>query len=227
MPQEQQHWIQATSETYTIAHGNTGSLIHWVRLGIEPTSPRTLVRLPTEPQWELPTYISFNPLHRREIWSSERLSHASTVMELTSKEIGLQTSNLRSTTGGFSTAIYTSETPRKMCRNTYAWGIISRRFWLSKPGWSLGITTSLQSWPGALYAQPQWRTTALRLTVEWMNAGVNWLTQIKGANFSIRWCHQDLPPQADKALFQSITLSTLQRQSQHLLHSHTSFNASS
>ena len=34
----QQHRIQATSETYTIAHRNTGFLTHWARPGIEPAS---------------------------------------------------------------------------------------------------------------------------------------------------------------------------------------------
>ena len=36
MPQPQQHPIRATSVTYTPACGNTGSLTHWVRPGIEP-----------------------------------------------------------------------------------------------------------------------------------------------------------------------------------------------
>ena len=33
--------IQATSATYAVACGNTGSLNHWLRPGIEPTSSRT------------------------------------------------------------------------------------------------------------------------------------------------------------------------------------------
>ena len=37
-PQPQQHQIQAASVTYTIAHGNAGSLTHRVRSGIEPSS---------------------------------------------------------------------------------------------------------------------------------------------------------------------------------------------
>ena len=41
-PQPQQHQIWAESETYTTAHNSTGSLIHWVRPGIEPTFSRTL-----------------------------------------------------------------------------------------------------------------------------------------------------------------------------------------
>lgn len=90
-----------------------------------------------------------------------------------------------------------------MCRNTYACSSTSRRFWLTKSGWSLGIIIYLQISPGALYAQPQWRNTALCLIVEWMNAEVNWPTQIKWANFSIRWCHQDLPhssPSTDRQM---------------------------
>ena len=35
-PQPQQHRIWATSATYTTAHSNTGSLLHWARPGIEP-----------------------------------------------------------------------------------------------------------------------------------------------------------------------------------------------
>ena len=38
MPQPQQRQIQATSVTYTTAHGNAGSLIPCARLGIEPIS---------------------------------------------------------------------------------------------------------------------------------------------------------------------------------------------
>ena len=37
-PQPQQCGIPATSATYTTAHGNTGSLTHWARPGIEPGS---------------------------------------------------------------------------------------------------------------------------------------------------------------------------------------------
>ena len=36
------HLIQATSATYSSAWGNAGSLIHWSRPGIEPTSSQTL-----------------------------------------------------------------------------------------------------------------------------------------------------------------------------------------
>ena len=37
-PQPQQHWIQATSATYVKACSNTGSLTHWARPGVKPTS---------------------------------------------------------------------------------------------------------------------------------------------------------------------------------------------
>ena len=43
MPQPQQRQIWATSAIYTIACGNTGSLNHWARPGIEPTTPWFLV----------------------------------------------------------------------------------------------------------------------------------------------------------------------------------------
>ena len=36
MPQPQQRGIRASSATYITAHGNAGSLTHWVGLGIEP-----------------------------------------------------------------------------------------------------------------------------------------------------------------------------------------------
>ena len=44
MPQPQQHRIWAVSVIYTTAHGNLGSLTHWVRPGIKPTSSWMLVR---------------------------------------------------------------------------------------------------------------------------------------------------------------------------------------
>ena len=44
-PQPQQHQTQATSVTYTTAHGNTGSLTHRVRPGIKPTSSQTLYQV--------------------------------------------------------------------------------------------------------------------------------------------------------------------------------------
>ena len=52
-PQPQQHQIWAASVTYTTAHGNVRSLIHWARPGIEPTTSRFLVGfVSTAPQWE-------------------------------------------------------------------------------------------------------------------------------------------------------------------------------
>ena len=54
MPEPQQCRIQAASTTYTIAHSNTRSLIHWVRPGIEPATSWFLVRfVSAEPRWEL------------------------------------------------------------------------------------------------------------------------------------------------------------------------------
>ena len=57
-PQPQQSRIQAASVTYTTAPGNTKSLTHWVRPGIEPMSLWILVRfITTGPQWELPLFL--------------------------------------------------------------------------------------------------------------------------------------------------------------------------
>ena len=55
MPQPQQRGMQATSATYTTAHGNGGSLTHWERTGIDTTNSGLLVRfVTTEPQREFP-----------------------------------------------------------------------------------------------------------------------------------------------------------------------------
>ena len=55
--QPQQHRTQASSVTYTTAHGNATSLTYWVRPGIEPASSWILVGLITsEPQQELPLF---------------------------------------------------------------------------------------------------------------------------------------------------------------------------
>ena len=43
MPQPQQSQIQATSVTFSTAHGNAGFLTQWLRPGIEPTSSWILV----------------------------------------------------------------------------------------------------------------------------------------------------------------------------------------
>ena len=42
-PWPQQHWIRATPAAYTAAHGNSGSLTHWARAGIKPSSSWILV----------------------------------------------------------------------------------------------------------------------------------------------------------------------------------------
>ena len=50
----QQCGIQATSATYTTAHGKAGSLTHLVKTGTEPASSRKLDRFASAvPQWEL------------------------------------------------------------------------------------------------------------------------------------------------------------------------------
>ena len=43
MPEPQQRRIRASSATYTTAHGNAGSLTHWVRAGTEPATSWFLV----------------------------------------------------------------------------------------------------------------------------------------------------------------------------------------
>ena len=54
MSQPQQFRIWASSVTYTTAHSNEGSLIHWARQGIKPATSWFLVGfLSAEPQWEL------------------------------------------------------------------------------------------------------------------------------------------------------------------------------
>ena len=59
-PQQQQCEIWAASVTYTTAHSNPGSVIHWARPGIEPTSSWILVGFVTaEPGWERPDPVFF------------------------------------------------------------------------------------------------------------------------------------------------------------------------
>ena len=60
IPQPQQHRIQATSATYTTVHGNTRSLTHWARPGIEPSTSWFLVGFfSTMPRQELPITLFF------------------------------------------------------------------------------------------------------------------------------------------------------------------------
>ena len=58
-PQPKQHGIWAASVTYSTAHLNAGSLTHWARPGIEPTSSWMLGSLTTEPWWELQIPLYF------------------------------------------------------------------------------------------------------------------------------------------------------------------------
>ena len=64
-PQPQQCQIWAMSATYTIGHGNAGSLTHWVRPAIEPAFSWILVGfISTAPQWELQVcYFQFLSLN--------------------------------------------------------------------------------------------------------------------------------------------------------------------
>ena len=49
--------------SYTAAHGNAGSLTHWVRPGIEPSSSWILFRfVSAEPRWELLHFLSASVL---------------------------------------------------------------------------------------------------------------------------------------------------------------------
>ena len=58
-PQPRQRQIRAASANYTTAHGNTGSLTHWLRPGIESASSCILFGFVTaEPRQELP-YANF------------------------------------------------------------------------------------------------------------------------------------------------------------------------
>ena len=71
MPQPQQHGIQATSATYTTAHGNAGSLTHWARPGIEPaTSWFPVGFISAAPRRELP---KIPPLKQKGINSNDAI----------------------------------------------------------------------------------------------------------------------------------------------------------
>ena len=71
------------SGTYTIAHGNTGSLTHWVSSGIEPASSWILVGfVSTVPQQECRDGQAFIPLHQSvtecgPLWEGKRLGWGS------------------------------------------------------------------------------------------------------------------------------------------------------
>ena len=61
MPQAQQCQIRAASMTYTTAQGSAGSLTHWARPGIRPTTSWFLVRFVSSVPWqELPNSILDN-----------------------------------------------------------------------------------------------------------------------------------------------------------------------
>ena len=66
------------SVTYTTAHGKVGSLTHWTKPGIEPTSSWMLVGfISAEPQWELLLNILNNLCGKiicKRIYISEPLS---------------------------------------------------------------------------------------------------------------------------------------------------------
>ena len=59
MPQPQQCQIQAASGTYGTTHSNTGSWTYWARPRVKPMSSWILVEfVTTEPQWEIPFWLS-------------------------------------------------------------------------------------------------------------------------------------------------------------------------
>ena len=69
-PQQEQHQIWASSVTYTTAHGNTRSLTHQARPGIEPTTSWFLVRfVSTAPWWELQGFNVFKLTHPYKVWA--------------------------------------------------------------------------------------------------------------------------------------------------------------
>ena len=60
-PWPQQCQIWAMSVIYTTAHGNVGSLTHWARPGLEPTTSWFLVRFfSAAPWWELQFWLFLN-----------------------------------------------------------------------------------------------------------------------------------------------------------------------
>ena len=63
IPQPQQHWIRSLSATYTTACSDAGSLTHWARPGIKPTSSWTLcwVRNPLSHNRNSTLSYSFHP----------------------------------------------------------------------------------------------------------------------------------------------------------------------
>ena len=77
-PQPQQRQIWAMSATYyTTAHGNAGSLTHWLRPGIEPATSWFLVRFVSDaPQQELQnSFILTQPLQgSRKRWYTIQLN---------------------------------------------------------------------------------------------------------------------------------------------------------
>lgn len=82
------------------------------------------------------TCVPFNPFYRWEIWGSEK---SVTYGHVTNKQ-GNQDSNAKPKVQHqwFFHWRCTSDSPSEIFKNTYAWGLTSRTFWLSKSGWSLG-----------------------------------------------------------------------------------------
>ena len=71
IPHPQQCGIGAASATYTKAHGNARSLIHWVKSGIKLSSSWIPVRfLTVEPQWEVPRVVFLKILSQSKLFCS-------------------------------------------------------------------------------------------------------------------------------------------------------------
>ena len=64
MPEPQQPGIWAASATYTTTHGNTGSLTHWAKPGMEP-----------ETSWFLVGFVSAVPERERQYFFKESDDH--------------------------------------------------------------------------------------------------------------------------------------------------------
>ena len=68
-PEPQQPRIWAASATYTTAHSNAGSLTHWERPGIKPTSSGILVGfISAVPQQELSAVLDFDTNNLALLW---------------------------------------------------------------------------------------------------------------------------------------------------------------
>ena len=97
-PQPQQWGIQAKSENYTRAHGNTMSLTHWARPGIELVSSWIIVGLVSaETQQELPMAILFKQfkLFKKNSNESNKLTKSTTAVKINNYPLGSMKGQIR------------------------------------------------------------------------------------------------------------------------------------